>query len=790
MWSKLPIILLLTLTTTTARSHSVQHYHHGVHQSQHGHNPTPHKSITPIGEPNIYDKSIYTGSNAVPVKQKSRHELPSDYSWCNVDGTSYCTSSWNQHIPVYCGSCYIHGALAQANDRIKIALQGKQDVILARQVILNCGPQHGLGAGCDGGEGYDIFEYMYRYGLPDESCQQYIAKSSGTCGAIDVCSNCMPIGEDIFPFKCWAVDNPILYYVKSYGQVSGELAMMSEIYERGPITCGFASTDDFDYNYQGGIYIDTTNATDMNHDVEVVGWGYNVEDDIPYWIARNSWGTYWGENSFFRIIRGVNNMMFESDCTFALMDTTPIDRINNGEFIGGMYGLHQPNITTTNNHHQHHSDVSSSSSSSGSSDIVPPPTVNEEQYKYYMKHGADKQSEYKYMKVLIDAAAMELNQVAYHKHIRKHHHTSTHTHAPHKHTHSNAHTHDTTPDESSQPQQNVSEILGGVAKIIHESINFVPGNQRQPAEPDQNQSPQSGYVPVWQRYIPNQQPVNQPIDQPPHHIHDRHLAHRTSHHHSSLHHHHHHHHLPHSMSLNEPTEHSAPVRHDGSINDIVTSNHQYSKSASHTHTKSSVPDQQQYLPQSQSDETQSDSDVSTPRRNLLNHRHHFRHQHHHHHYDDSAAIDHSNSILDGGKADSEAIDSGGNIAGKYSSYPTGQGYGDAFAKQWNGDAVSKFAAQRGSGADNNHASHEPRDKHDDDTDSNFAGTGDYQHYIDQYSNGGGAQSGGTGSSSDWTKYQDQYAGGFAKYTHGQDRPEKGQWYVEFNIVYYNIINST
>ena len=75
------------------------------------------------------------------------------------------------------------------------------------------------------------------------------------------------------------------------GVVSGEAAIMSEIIERGPVTCGFASIDDFDYNYRGGVYIDTTNATDVNHDVEIVGWGVD-SDGTKYWKARNSWGTY------------------------------------------------------------------------------------------------------------------------------------------------------------------------------------------------------------------------------------------------------------------------------------------------------------------------------------------------------------------------------------------------------------------------------------------------------------------------------------------------------------------
>ncbi len=34
-------------------------------------------------------------------------------------------------------------------------------------------------------------------------------------------------------------------------------------------------------------------------------------------MARNSWGTNWGENGLFRIIRGVNSLGIESDCSWA-----------------------------------------------------------------------------------------------------------------------------------------------------------------------------------------------------------------------------------------------------------------------------------------------------------------------------------------------------------------------------------------------------------------------------------------------------------------------------------------
>lgn len=99
--------------------------------------------------------------------------------------------------------------------------------------------------------------------------------------------------------------------------------MMNEIMQRGPISCSIAvpaSLEDYTY----GIYYDQTGATREDHVISVVGWG--EENGTKYWRIRNSWGSHWGEDGFFRLVRGVNNINIEGDCDWG----TPLDTWTDG----------------------------------------------------------------------------------------------------------------------------------------------------------------------------------------------------------------------------------------------------------------------------------------------------------------------------------------------------------------------------------------------------------------------------------------------------------------------------
>lgn len=52
---------------------------------------------------------------------------------------------------------------------------------------------------------------------------------------------------------------------------------------------------------------------EVNHAVLVVGYGTDEESGLNYYLVKNSWGTGWGQDGYFKIERGVN-MCGLADC--------------------------------------------------------------------------------------------------------------------------------------------------------------------------------------------------------------------------------------------------------------------------------------------------------------------------------------------------------------------------------------------------------------------------------------------------------------------------------------------
>ena len=205
------------------------------------------------------------------------------------------------------------------SDRIKVARQAAwPDINISPQIVISCEDKD---LGCHGGENYNAFEWMANNEVTDETCSIYRGRgldNGEICSAMNKCRNCNP-GE-----ACFVPDQYLVYQGDEYGLVSGEQDMMQEIYQRGPIACSISVPEALE-EYTGGIYCDDTGDMDIVHAISVVGYG--EEDGQKYWLVRNSWGEHWGEDGFFRVCRGTNNIAIESDCAWITAKDTWTEKV-------------------------------------------------------------------------------------------------------------------------------------------------------------------------------------------------------------------------------------------------------------------------------------------------------------------------------------------------------------------------------------------------------------------------------------------------------------------------------
>ncbi|CAL6032001.1 Cathepsin_B [Hexamita inflata] len=187
--------------------------------------------------------------------------------------------------------------------------QGKdaERIEYSTQYMISCN-QLSQCSDCDSGYcGTDaVWNFLIDQGTVTESCISY---KSGTTGKIGQCPTVCDNGTELSFVKAEEV---ISICQESLNSKERE-EMIKEALINGPVSSMLIIHEDL-YYYESGIYQHVFGWDGGWSACEIVGYG--EENGVKFWKVKNVWGRQWGENGYFRILRGSPDTYGESEIEF------------------------------------------------------------------------------------------------------------------------------------------------------------------------------------------------------------------------------------------------------------------------------------------------------------------------------------------------------------------------------------------------------------------------------------------------------------------------------------------
>jgi len=227
----------------------------------------------------------------VRMHEKTAAEPPTNFDW-RTEKPGVVGPVKDQAM---CGSCWTYGTIGPIESIM--AIRTGKLVTLPEQYVLDCTwtnntGDSGTNSGCDGGDS-DIgaLEVVRKFGgiVPTASSYGPYMAVNGYCKDISL----MEVGAKI---TGW-VD------IKD----RDEAAVMHAVATVAPLSVGIQVPDEMLYYDTGVLDVDSCKHNESTIDHAVVIVGYGTEAGKDYYLIRNSWSTYWGDEGYIKIARGDND---------------------------------------------------------------------------------------------------------------------------------------------------------------------------------------------------------------------------------------------------------------------------------------------------------------------------------------------------------------------------------------------------------------------------------------------------------------------------------------------------
>ncbi|XP_046357905.2 digestive cysteine proteinase 1-like [Haliotis rufescens] len=195
-----------------------------------------------------------------------------------------------------CGSCWSFGTTGTIEGAN--FLKTGNLVRLSQQELMDCSWGEGNNA-CDGGEDFRSYMYIMKTGglTSEEQYGPYLG-ADGTCH-----------GTKVSP----VVQLSGYVNVTPYDQEALRVAIANE----GPVSVSIDASHKSLSFYANGVYYEPACGSDPDSlDHSVLAVGYGVMNNQAYWLIKNSWSTYWGNDGYVLMAQKDNNCGVATAPTF------------------------------------------------------------------------------------------------------------------------------------------------------------------------------------------------------------------------------------------------------------------------------------------------------------------------------------------------------------------------------------------------------------------------------------------------------------------------------------------